>query len=284
MPKFDTPASIFVNIEFGVGNVRIAASDRTDTVVDVRPTNESDESDVRAAADLRVEYANGRLDITGPKRLLDFSKKSRSADVTIELPTDSRLDLHLVAGEVRTTGRLGECKVKTTGNVQLEQTGPLRLHTGAGNITADSVRGDADISTGTGKVQVGDVDGAVQVRNSNGDTTVDAATGEVRVRNANGDIEIERLGAGADVKTSNGGIRLGELVHGSVTLGTATGDLDIGIAAGTAAWLEVTTGYGHVRNLLEQGGEPAATEQSVEVRGRTAFGDITIHRSSVGKA
>ncbi|HEY0697334.1 MAG TPA: hypothetical protein VGD43_05935, partial [Micromonospora sp.] len=158
-------------------------------------------------------------------------------------------------------------------------TGPLRLHTGFGHITADSIAGDAEISTGSGKIQIGEIEGTAEAKNSNGDTTIDAVTGDVRVRNANGAIGIERAGAGVDAKTSNGSIRLGEVVRGSVVLGTAMGDLDIGVAEGTAAWLEVNTGFGHVHNLLETTTRPDGTDQTVEVRGRTACGDVTIRRA-----
>ncbi|SCG79062.1 DUF4097 family beta strand repeat-containing protein [Micromonospora humi] len=279
MPVFDTPESISVTMELGVASVRIAASDRTDTVVEVRPSNGDDESDVQAAAQVRVDYTNGALQVTGPRRSFDFSKKSRSVDVSIELPTDSRLAAHLLMGDVSAAGRLGETRVKTTGNVRLEQTGPLRLHTGAGRVAVDGVTGDAEISTGSGTVQVGQVQGAVAVKNSNGDTTIDAATGDVRVRNANGAVEVARAGADVDAKTSNGGIRIAEVVRGSVVLGTAMGDLDIGVAQGTAAWLEVNTGFGQVRNLLESTARPDGAEQTVEVRGRTSYGDITVRRS-----
>ncbi|MCW3838931.1 DUF4097 domain-containing protein [Micromonospora yasonensis] len=279
MPTFETPKPISVTLEFGVGYVRIAASDRTDTIVEVRPSDKTDESDVQAAAQVRVDYTNGMLQVTGPKRTFDFSKKSRSVDVSIELPSGSQLSAHLQMGDIRCAGRLGECRVKTTGNVGFERTGPLRLHTGIGHVTVDGITGNAEISTGSGKIQIGEVEGAVVVKNSNGDTTIDAVTGDVRVRSANGAIDVERAGAGVDAKTSNGSIRLGEVVRGSVVLGTAAGDLDIGIAAGTAAWLEVNTGFGHVRNQLESTTRPDETNQTVEVRGRTSYGDITIHRS-----
>lgn len=280
MPSYETPEPISVTLEFSVGNVRIAASDRTDTVVEVRPSDEADESDVQAAAQVRVEYANGMLQVTGPKaRVFDFSRKTRSVDVSIELPSGSQLSAHLQMGDVRCAGRLGECRLKTTGNVWLERTGPLRLHTGAGHITADGIMGNAEISTGSGKIQIGEVEGTAEVKNSNGDTTIDAVTGDVRVRNANGAIDVERAGAGVDAKTSNGAIRVGEVVRGSVVLGTAMGNLDIGIADGTAAWLEVNTRFGHVRNLLENATGPDEADQTVEVRGRTSYGDITVHRS-----
>jgi DUF4097 and DUF4098 domain-containing protein YvlB len=279
MPNFETPEPISVTLELGVGDLRIAATERTDTVVEIRPSDETDESDVKAVEQVRVDYANGMLQVTGPKRVFDFSRKTRSVDVSIELPSGSALSAHLLMGDVRCAGRLGECRLKTTGNVRLERTGPLRLHTGFGQVSADRIAGNAEISTGSGKIRIGEVEGTAVVKNSNGDTTIGTVTGDVRVRNANGAIDVGRAGSGVDTKTSNGGIRLGEVVRGSVVLETAAGDLEIGVAEGTAAWLEVDTGFGHVRNLLEEASRPEATDETVEVRGRTSYGDITIHRS-----
>jgi len=134
MPDFRTrtPGPISVTLELGTGDVRIAASDRTDTVVEVRPSNEADESDVKAAQQVRVDYAGGMLRVTGPKPgAFDFSRKTSSVDVSIELPSDSQVSLDTLAGDVRCAGRLGECRLKTSaGSFWLEQTGPLRLKTG----------------------------------------------------------------------------------------------------------------------------------------------------------
>jgi DUF4097 and DUF4098 domain-containing protein YvlB len=281
MPNYETPEPISVTLELGVGDVRITASDRTDTVVEVRPSDEADESDVTAAQQVRVDYADGMLQVTGPKaRVSGFSRKTRSADVAIELPSGSRVSAQMQAGDFRCAGRLGECRFKTSaGNIRLERTGPLRLDTSAGHVTADAITGHAEISAGSGQIRIGEVEGTAVVKNSNGDTTIDAVTGDLRVRAANGDISVERAGAGVDAKTSNGSIRLGEVARGPVVLETAMGDLEIGITAGTAAWLQVNTGFGHVHNLLDETAQPEKSEDTVEVRGRTSYGDITIRRS-----
>jgi DUF4097 and DUF4098 domain-containing protein YvlB len=281
MPNFETPQPISVTLELGVGDVRITASDRSDTIVEVRPTDESDESDVQAARQVRVDYANGLLEIRGPKaRMFDFSRKTRSVDVSIELPSGSQVSADLQVGDVGSAGRLGECRFKTTaGNLRLDRTGPARLDTGAGHVSAEGVAGNAEIHTGTGKVRVGEIEGSVVVKNSNGDTEIDSVAGDVRVRAANGAISVDRAGAGVDAKTANGSICLGEVVRGAVAIGTASGDLEIGIAEGTAAWLEVNTGFGRVRNLLAETAQPAASDETVEVRARTSYGDITIRRS-----
>ncbi|MCU7722630.1 DUF4097 family beta strand repeat-containing protein [Actinoplanes sp. KI2] len=263
MPTFDTPESVTVTLEVGVAEVRITAGERADTVVDVRPGDDTDESDVQAARQVRVELAHGELRIIGPRRTFDFSRKTRAVDVTIELPAGSMVSADIAAGDIRATGRLGQC----------------RLRTGAGHITADEIDGNADVSTGSGRIELGGVAGTVAIKNSNGATTVSSAGGDLRVRNANGDITVGRAGAGVDAKTSNGTIRIGAVVRGSVVLVTPAGDLDVGIAEGTAAWLEVKTGFGHVRNLLENATGPEEAAETVEVRARTSYGDITIRRA-----
>ena len=281
MPSYETPEPISVTLELGVANVRNTASDRADTVVEIRPSDEADDSDVTAAQQVRVDYTNGTLQVTGPKaRVFDFSRKTGSVDVAIELPSGSQMSAEMQMGDLRCAGQLGKCRFKTSaGNFRLERTGPLRLDTSAGHVTVDGIAGDAEISTGSGRVQIGEVEGSAVVKNSNGDTTMDGVTGDVRVRAANGSISVDRAGASVVAKTSNGNIRLGEVARGSVVLETAMGDLEIGITEGTAAWLQVNTGFGHVHNLLDTVGRPGESDETVEVRGRTAYGDITIRRS-----
>src|SRR4030081_3700885 len=110
MPIFDTPEPISVTVELGVGDLRIVATDRPDTVVEVRPTDGAKQSDVTAAEQTRVEYASGRLVIKAPKgwRQWTFRGGGESIDVQIDLPAGS--DLRAEAGVValHTTGRLGE--------------------------------------------------------------------------------------------------------------------------------------------------------------------------------
>jgi DUF4097 and DUF4098 domain-containing protein YvlB len=282
MPFFETPEPISVTVDLGVvGEMLITAGDRADTVVEVRPSDESDASDVKAAQQVTVDCTNGVLQIKGPKvRAFDFSRKTRSVDVSIELPSGSQLSADTQAGDFRCTGRLGECRIKTSiGELRLQRTGPLRLNSGSGPVTVDGVAGDAEIHTGSGKVRVGEVAGAAVVKSSNGDISIEAVTGDLRVRTANGEISIDRAGAGVEAKTANGAIRVGEVVRGSATLETSAGNLEIGIARGTAAWLEVNTGFGRVRNALDNTTGPEESAETVEVRGRTGHGDISIRRS-----
>jgi DUF4097 and DUF4098 domain-containing protein YvlB len=238
---------------------------------------------MKAAKQTRVEYANGTLAVKGPKpRALDFSNKSRSVDVAIELPTGSQVHGDAAVGDFRCSGQLGECRFKTsTGHIQLDHTGPLRLDTAGGHVTVERVVGNAEITTGTGRMRIGEIDGAAVIKNSNGNTELGTITGDVRIRAANGDISLDRaLGGQLDAKTANGSIRVGEATRGAVVIKTATGDLEVGVTEGTAAWLDVHTGFGRVHNsLAETSQEAAPSGETVEVRAHTSYGDITIRRA-----
>jgi DUF4097 and DUF4098 domain-containing protein YvlB len=282
MPSFDTPDPISVTLEIGVGDVRIVASDRADTSVEVRPSDASRRSDVTAAELTGIEYADGRLHIKSPKGWKQYSFRSGrdSIDVQIDLPTGSDVRGDLGMGRFRTTGRLGECRFKTgVGDIQVDRTGPGRLATGAGDITVDQITGDAEISTGTGTLQIGSIDGSATVKNSNGDTWIGEVAGDLRMNASNGRIAVDQAHATVAAKTANGDVRIGEVERGAVVAQTAYLKVEVGVREGVAAWLDLDTHFGNVENSLDPTGRPSTTEDTVEVRARSSFGDITVHRS-----
>jgi hypothetical protein len=67
-------------------------------------------------------------------------------------------------------------------------------------------------------------------------------------------------------------------VRGSVVIETKIGDLEVGIREGTAAWLDVSSRFGHVHNALEAADAPETTTDTVEVRARTSVGEVVIRR------
>lgn len=289
MPTFDTPQPISVTVDFGVGDLRVTATNRTDTVVEVRPTNPAKPSDVAAAEQTQVEYANGALLVKGPKgwgwRYIGPRKGSESIDIVIEVPAGSQLLGSAGIGNLHTTGRLGECRFNTgVGDIQVDDASAVDLRTGVGDIAVDRAAGNADIKTGSGAVRIGTITGSAVIRNSNGETSVGEVAGDVRVNSANGRIVIDRAGATVTAKTANGDIRLGEIASGAVVAHTALGKIDVGIASGVAAWLDLNTSFGAVVNRLDAASQPEPGANTVEVRARTSFGDITVSRAAAPAA
>jgi hypothetical protein len=282
MPTFDTPQPIAVTLELGVGDVRIDASDRAETVVEVRPSDPAKEEDVAAAEETRVEYSNGHLLVKAPTGWRQWAPwgGQESVDVSIGLPTGSRVRAVGGVATLRGSGRFGECHGKVgVGDIQLDEAGPVDLKTGIGDVTVERAVGKAEIVTGSGAVRVGRVEGTAVVKNSNGDTWIGEVTGEARMRAANGSISVDVAHEGIVAKTAKGDVRLGEVERGATVAQSAFGDLEVGVRDGVAAWLDLQTRFGDVRNELEASESPGADETAVEVHATTSFGDITVHRS-----
>jgi hypothetical protein len=282
---FATPEPITVTLVLGVADVRIDATDRTDTTVDVRPSDPTKKGDVTAAEQTEVEYMNGRLTVQAPRgwRQWMSHRGGESIDVSIGLPAGSRTTIEGGVVTFRTTGRLGEVLGKLgVGTMHLDEAASVDLKSGAGDISVERAAGRAVVTAGSGGVRLRAVDGPAVVKNGNGDTWIGEVSGETRVSAANGDISIDVARAGVLAKTANGSVRLGEVAAGSAVAQTAFGDLDVGVRDGVAAWLDLHTRFGNVRNDLDATAAPATGEDSVDVHASTSYGDIAIHRSFAG--
>ncbi|TMR16618.1 DUF4097 domain-containing protein [Nonomuraea turkmeniaca] len=301
MPTFDTPDPIVVIVDMATATIHINASDRADTVVEVRPSDEFDDADVQAALHTQIEYADGRLRVWADKdwaastsgwglsldKLVaspaDWARsllgRSGSVHVTIDLPAGSHLDAKAGAS-LRGRGPLGEVAFTTSyGDIRVEQAGRLRLKTTYGDISVTRSSGHAEVTTTHGDIRIGEIDGTAVVKNSHGDLRLGEVTGDLRLNTAHGDITVDRALAGVAVKTAYGSVRIDEVVSGSVVMETTGGGLDLGIRQGTAAWLDVSSKYGTVDVALHSSDGPGQSDEVVEVRAHTAYGDIAIHRS-----
>ncbi|MBE3010386.1 DUF4097 family beta strand repeat protein [Microbispora sp. NEAU-D428] len=301
MRTFETARPILAVLDMATGTVRINASDRTDTVVEVRPSDELNDADVQAARHTQVDYADGRLLVRTDKEHagsasgwgLSLGKLVESptnwarslllgpgsADVTIDLPAGSRLDAK-TAGTVLCRGPLGEVTLTTSyGDIRIEQAGRLRVKSTHGDISVTRVSGHAEVTTTHGSIHIGEVDGTAAVRTSHGAVRIREVTGELRLNSAHGDITVDRALAGVAAKTAYAGVRIGEVVSGSIVMETTGGGLDLGIREGTAAWLDVSSTYGAVDVSLDPSDGPGRTDRIVEVRTHTTYGDVVIHRS-----
>lgn len=279
MPSFDTPTAISARIELAVGDLHVRADDGDTTVVEVRPTDAANEQDVRMADATRVELEDGRLLVRTPRLRSWIRSDGGSIDVTVELPAGSDLHATLGVGDVRCDGRYGDGRLRTgLGRLHLDEADTLDLKSGAGDISVDRVAGHADVTAASGDIRIRELASTGVIKNSNGATWVGTVTGDIRLHAANGDIALEHADAGVVAKSANGDVRVEEVVRGSVVLETQVGDVEVGIRPGTAAWLDMSSRAGRVRNTLDQVDAPDAASETVEVRGRTSLGEIVIRR------
>ncbi|WP_017596295.1 DUF4097 family beta strand repeat-containing protein [Nocardiopsis potens] len=265
MPNFGTPEPITVDLTLVAGTVQISAGDRTETTVEVRPRDESKDSDVRAAEQVEVAYAGGRLEVRDPQPsgLGRVVGRKGMVDITVELPAGSRLKAAGGFGTIRCDGRLGAAEISLSN----------------GNIAVDIIAGNAELTTGYGWVRAGEIRGSATVKSSGGALTLGTVTGDLKANSAHGDITADRTPASVTARTTHGGIRLGRVSAGRIDVETSYGEMEIGVREGTAAWLDAVSKKGVVRSSLEAAAEPGPAEETVEVRARSVHGDITVRRA-----
>jgi DUF4097 and DUF4098 domain-containing protein YvlB len=280
MPTFATPTPIDLAINLPVGAIEVIASDRTDTIVTVAPTNPAKAVDVRGAEETTVEFDGSRLVVKGPKPRFTVIGPSESIEVRVELPTGSRLTAETASGGVRSRGSLGATRIKAS-HVELDSTGDLWLRANHGNAEVHRIEGDAEIVADHGQIRLGSVTGDASLKASHGSLTIDEAQGEVDAKLSYGDVEIGRALGSVTAKTAYGSIRVREVSNGSISVESGYGQLTIGVREGVAAWLDLASKNGRVRNDLEGDAAPASADTTVAVRARTQFGEISIQRGSI---
>ncbi|MQA02819.1 MAG: DUF4097 family beta strand repeat protein [Streptosporangiales bacterium] len=280
MPAYETSAPIAASVDVPSGRIRVTATERTDTVVEVRPSNELSDKDVQAAEETQVEYVRGRLTVRAPKSWLrSLIGPTASIDVDIALPAGSALTVS-TWGDCTCEGRLGDVAVESAaGSLRIEHAAGLRAKTAAGDIAVGRIDGRGDVDAAVGAVWMDEVAGPTVAKVSSGGVTVGEVTADLRLHGAYGDIRVDRVLATVGAKTAYGSVRVGEAVRSAIVLDTGHGDLEVGIAAGTAAWLDVSSKYGVVRSALDATGEPPADGETVEIRARTQYGDVIVRRA-----
>jgi DUF4097 and DUF4098 domain-containing protein YvlB len=280
MPTYNTPAPIDLAINLPVGVIGVFASDREDTVVTVSPTNPTKAVDRRGAKDTKVEFDGQRLTVTGPKPRMSFIGPTESVDLKVELPTGSRLTAESSVGAVRTTGRLSATRIKaSTGWVEVDATGDLWLRASHGNATVGTADGGIEIIADHGQIRVGTVTGDAILKAAHGSITIGECGGDVEAKLSYGDLDITTALASVTAKTAYGSIHLREVSSGSIQLESGFGQVAIGVKPGVPAWLDLSSKEGRVRNELENDSAPEASENTVAIRARTQFGDISVRRA-----
>ncbi|RMI31061.1 hypothetical protein EBN03_20490 [Nocardia stercoris] len=206
MTTFQTTGPITATVDIACGTVTFIAADRSDTVVEVLPTDPAKGRDVKAAEQVTVEFADGALRIESPQPRNQYFGSSGSLEVTVHLPAGSHVEANTDSCELRGVGRLGDVHFDGAyRRIALDEAASLHLTAVDGDVEVGRVAGPAQITTARGAIRIGEaVRGALVLSTRTGDITVgaapgvsaslDADTGKGRISNAlrnNGTTELD---------------------------------------------------------------------------------------------
>jgi Toastrack DUF4097 len=277
MPTFTTPAPITATVQVAGAQVRVTASDRTDTAVLVEPIDETSRSDVKVASRTKVDFADGQLSV----KTTVSGDKNGSVAITIDLPNRSDLVVYLAHSDIHADGSLGVCELHMAkGRAQLDRIGALHANVAAGEVAVGHIAGRADIDGSVVAVRIGEVEGALTLSSSGGQTWIGHASADLDLGSANGGFDIDRADGSVTARTANGAIRIGRLTRGRAELSNSSGNIEVGISEGTAARVDADSTRGVVRNSLPAQENPGTPGNRVTVHAGTRHGDIVIHRAA----
>jgi hypothetical protein len=214
MNIFATPQPITATLTTAGARVRVTATERPDTVVRVEPVDSTDSSNVKVAANTKVDFSAGVLSVKTTKS----GDKNGSVAITIELPAGSRLVLNTAWSDVHTDGLLGDCQLSiASGQVHLDRVAAVR-----GDFSGSEVR-------------------------------IGQATSDVDLSGSSGRFDLDLAEGGVVAKASDCPIRIGRLTGGRAELMNASGGIEVGIGGGTAA-VDAESTKGAVRNSVPDDG------------------------------
>ena len=278
MPTFATPGPIAATVVVGGAQVRVTASDRTDTVVLVEPIDKASKTDVKVASKTKVDFAGGQLSV----KTTVSGDKNGSVVITIDLPAGSSLVAYLAHSSVHADGSFGECELHmASGRVQLDRISALQANIAAGEVRIGHIAERANIDGGAFAMRISEVKDTVRLSSSGaGQTWIGHASADLDLSSSHGGFDIDRADGSVTAKTADGVIRIGRLTCGQAELMNRTGNIEVGISEGTAARVDATSERGSVRNSVPSQENPDTSDNTVTVHARTRYGDIIIQRAA----
>jgi hypothetical protein len=277
MPAFDTPGPIAATVVVAGAQVRVTASDRTDTVVLVEPIDQASRSDVKVASKTKVDFADGQLSV----KTTVSGDKNGSVAITIDLPAGSSLVAYLGHSTVHADGSFGECELHlASGQVQLDRISALQANIAGGEVTIGRIAERASIEGAAFAMRISEVRDTVKLSSSGGQTWIGHAWGDLDLSSGHGGVDVDRADGSVTAKTGDGAIRIGRLTRGQAELLNRSGNIEVGISEGTAATVDASSKRGLVRNSVLSQENPDPSDSKVTVHARTRYGDIIIQRAA----
>jgi hypothetical protein len=160
----------------------------------------------------------------------------------------------------------------------------VKVKTASADARLDGHFGPVAVNSVSGDLRVrGEIAGNASVKTVSGDADLDRVDGDMSAHSVSGDLRIGPVAGSAETKTVSGDIRFQSVTAGDVRFTSVSGDVEIGIAHGSAVDVDAGSTSGDLSSEVPLGsehvqgeGDPAPT---VVLRGRTVSGDVKVFRA-----
>ncbi|WP_426245637.1 DUF4097 family beta strand repeat-containing protein [Nocardioides sp. LHG3406-4] len=266
----ETPVDLYV--EIGKGNVTIRTADTRETTVIV-------EGDL--ADEVAVRQEGRAVHVVGPKGRLGFLGGSEHhLDIAITVPHQSRATVKTGSADITCHGELDSCHFRTgSGDIRVEDlTGTGVIETGSGDVRIGAASAELRIKSGSGDIQIDHTGASTTISTGSGDVSLGTTAAAVAVKTGSGDVTVAEAGHDVALSTGSGDLVVRTARRGKFTVKGASGDVRLGIPSGTPVWTDINTLSGRIDSNLQGTGEPAEGQDHIEVRAKTASGNVVLRQ------
>jgi DUF4097 and DUF4098 domain-containing protein YvlB len=279
MYTFNTPKPVSLRVELWQGSVDVQAEETDTTTVELVPGHgDPAAQDVIDAA--KVEQRGDEIVVLMPKIKSGLFRRGADVEARIVVPLNSKAKIETASADITTRGVLGDTKAYSgSGEVRIEHADNVEVRTGSGDVTVETVMGSFDSKSGSAEVNVGTVSGDADIISGSGDVVMDAVEGTLKVKCGSGDVVLKSGGDSVEAMAGSGDLFIKRVSHGRVRTKTGSGDITIGVANGTAAYLDIMTVTGDVASELDGSEAPDGGDLTVEISAQTGSGDVVLQRA-----
>jgi hypothetical protein len=256
---FTTPDGLALIVEIPAGMIEVHASDTVTTELDI--DWDRDPKDIVVRFDpvpgrghrLHVEYRGRKFGWFGGREL----------NIVARVPHETTVEASTGSADLSVRGRVGS----------------ITYRTGSGDLSFDDVVGDVTAKLASGDVEGESVGGDLTMHGASGDLHVATVVGTLTARSASGDIRADSVDADVQISTVSGDVELRSLVSGEATIRAVSGDVEVGVAAGTRVFLDLSATSGEATSDLSMEGNESADAPDLALRVATVSGDIQVRRT-----
>ena len=301
MHTFLTPDPIVLEIRNAAGEVRIDLADTATTTVELtagsaHPFEFLDDM-LRSVGGLR---SKGFPPGSGPAEMpdqdpyeedptervrVDLRDGTDGGPATLIIDTDPARNGWRTSFSIRVAApQASGVRVQTqSANVAVSgEADRVELRTASGDVSVDRVAGRAVVQTASGDVAISSCFQA-DVRTASGEVSVRETAGDTILHTTSGDVRVERPAGDLTARSVSGDVRLPDVTSGRVEAITVSGDVEIGVHAGSLAAIDLNTVSGATQSDLEvsddvpqDSGDDGPT---LDIRVKTTSGDIRLRRA-----
>jgi DUF4097 and DUF4098 domain-containing protein YvlB len=251
--RFATPLPVELDVQVPVGDIQVETTDGDESFVNVTGHEKLvEQTEVRLDGNRLVVKLKGKKPFGITISIGDFNFVQHGTNgmkVVVRVPHSSTATITTASADMKLKGLYEQLEVKSA-------SGDLTL--------TGEIAGDATIKSVSGDLRVGPVGG------------------DLKVQTVSGDVQAGSVGGSIESKTVSGDIRIDSVREGTVTAQSVSGDIELGIAAGTSLDVDAGSVSGDLSSEVPLGREPGIAADggpTLVVRGKTVSGDFRVFRA-----